>query len=314
MSILLNPSIEKFCPIDSRTLFKQYKPVSQKEPFSVPNDFTSELINDCVGGTYYLSSKSGKRIAVFKPSDEEPGCMNNPKRNQQVIKEGVAPGKGALREVLAYELDHLNFAKVPRTKMVELEIKGEMKVGSMQVYVENDGTMDDYGSGLFTIENVQRIAQFDLRTLNMDRHNGNFLVVNNDSSYELVPIDHSYILPERLDGARFDWVHWKQVSMPIVPVVAQYIQNIDIDKEVELLMKMKLSKVAIDNLKIMTLFLKKACLMQWTFKMMADYVCKNGNEKTKLEGIVEKAKTMSTDQQSFWYHYNAILNDNIHQQ
>jgi len=61
------------------------------------------------------------------------------------------------------------------------------------------------------------------------------------------------------------------------------------------------------------MFLKRACAMQWTFKMMAEFMCKNSSsEKTRLELIVEKTKQISTDQQSFWYYFNELLNDKVH--
>ena len=34
---------------------------------------------DCTGGVYFMRSASGKKIAVFKPHDEEQGMPNNPK-------------------------------------------------------------------------------------------------------------------------------------------------------------------------------------------------------------------------------------------
>ena len=34
---------------------------------------------DCTGGVYFMRSASGKKMAVFKPHDEEQGMPNNPK-------------------------------------------------------------------------------------------------------------------------------------------------------------------------------------------------------------------------------------------
>jgi len=172
--------------------------------------------------------------------------------------------------------------------------------------------MDDYGSNLFSIENIQRIAQFDIRTLNMDRNAGNLLVIYSLShEKEMIPIDHSYILPESLHGAHFDWVYWRQAEKPVEPIVAQYIKNIDVDSEILLLEKLGVNVKAIENFKIASLFLKRACAVNWNFKMMADYVCRNGKEKSLLEDLVENVKGKSTDQLSFWFHFNKILNDSI---
>jgi len=168
------------------------------------------------------------------------------------------PGEGAIREYLACLLDHGNYARVPETKLLNVSLNGEYKFGSLQEYINNDGTMDDFGSSLFTIEDVQRLAQFDIRTLNMDRNLGNMLVVDLGDEKRLVPIDHSYILPERLDGARFDWKYWSQADKPVLMSVKEYVRRIDVEMEVSLLEMIGLSREAIDNFKIASLFLKKS--------------------------------------------------------
>jgi hypothetical protein len=38
-----------------------------------------ELCEEGVGGTYFMKNKKGRRIAIFKPQDEEPFHVNNPK-------------------------------------------------------------------------------------------------------------------------------------------------------------------------------------------------------------------------------------------
>eukprot|EP00466_Bigelowiella_natans_P011949 jgi/Bigna1/81320/fgenesh1_pg.79_\ len=50
------------------------------------------------------------------------------------------------------------------------------KVGSVQAYVSNVGSADEYGSSAFDRENVHRIGILDIRLFNMDRHLGNLLV------------------------------------------------------------------------------------------------------------------------------------------
>lgn len=42
---------------------------------------TPELSEEGSGGTYFMKDIYGKRVACFKPCDEEPGAANNPKRN-----------------------------------------------------------------------------------------------------------------------------------------------------------------------------------------------------------------------------------------
>jgi len=111
-----------------------------------------ELCEEGVNGTYFMKDKTGKVVAVFKPSDEEGNSVNNPKRtprrnsspklveadpSEQLQfedleldepdcvpeKKGIRPGEAAQREVAAYMLDcfHGNFYGVPRTAMVNVK-------------------------------------------------------------------------------------------------------------------------------------------------------------------------------------------------
>ena len=71
-----------------------------------------ELVDDGLGGTYFISRRgvSGKateKICVFKPRDEEPNAINNPKQRQQAsatvvgapgLKGGIRVGDAALNE------------------------------------------------------------------------------------------------------------------------------------------------------------------------------------------------------------------------
>ena len=89
------------------------------------------------GGTYFLKSSHGVvSVAVFKPVDEEPMAVNNPRgfsltSSGAGLKSGTRFGVGAMREVAAYLLDHpvdgrrfslgkhlTGFSGVPPTMMV----------------------------------------------------------------------------------------------------------------------------------------------------------------------------------------------------
>mmetsp|Transcript_6190 Transcript_6190/g.8180 ORF Transcript_6190/g.8180 Transcript_6190/m.8180 type:complete len:792 (-) Transcript_6190:206-2581(-) len=94
-----------------------------------------ELGIDGSGGTYFLRDpRSKSKVAVFKPSDEEPYASNNPRGylnmssgsgdNDMFLREGVTPGEACIREVAAYLLDHCGsgsdgFSSVPMTTLVE---------------------------------------------------------------------------------------------------------------------------------------------------------------------------------------------------
>ncbi|CAM9751001.1 unnamed protein product, partial [Phaeothamnion confervicola] len=156
------------------------------------------LAEDSVGGTYYLSDASGRRVAVFKPADEEAYGPNNPHQYCGSSGSGGGSGNcggsggcgGALRECAAFLLDD-GFAGVPPTAMVIADHAachhgggaggggGDRhggKVGSLQVFVPNECTAEDLGPSLFPTEDVHRIAILDVRLCNMDRHVGNILV------------------------------------------------------------------------------------------------------------------------------------------
>eukprot|EP00591_Stephanopyxis_turris_P000194 CAMPEP_0195520564 /NCGR_PEP_ID=MMETSP0794_2-20130614/17166_1 /TAXON_ID=515487 /ORGANISM="Stephanopyxis turris, Strain CCMP 815" /LENGTH=761 /DNA_ID=CAMNT_0040649947 /DNA_START=1368 /DNA_END=3654 /DNA_ORIENTATION=+ len=103
-----------------------------------------ELVLDGSGGTYFLHGAGKVKVGVFKPADEEPYAMNNPRgyvnTNLQPfspgddkntfsigidetegmsLRAGISPGEACLREVAAFLLDHGGFSGVPMTTLVE---------------------------------------------------------------------------------------------------------------------------------------------------------------------------------------------------
>mmetsp|Transcript_11867 Transcript_11867/g.43392 ORF Transcript_11867/g.43392 Transcript_11867/m.43392 type:complete len:662 (+) Transcript_11867:559-2544(+) len=87
------------------------------------------------GGTYFIPDSQGRNVAVFKPADEEPYAMNNPRGFASAgsqpsspdvlngvwdsgLRAGIRPGEAAVREAAAYLLDHEGFAGVPKTTLV----------------------------------------------------------------------------------------------------------------------------------------------------------------------------------------------------
>lgn len=183
------------------------------------------------GGTYFMKDPSGaKFISVFKPMDEEPMAVNNPRGlpespNGEGLKRGTRVGEGALREVAAYILDHpknghrslngevMGFAGVPPTAMVRCLHEGfsypdgfecgmqNAKMGSLQLFMTNSGNCEDLGPGSFPVEEVHKISVFDMRMANADRHAGNILIGEGDDGQTvLIPIDHGYCLPEKVSS------------------------------------------------------------------------------------------------------------------
>ena len=71
-----------------------------------------------------MENHEKKKIAIFKPHDEEPFAPSNPRGyignlGGNGIRKGILSGEAATREVAAYVLDVNKFHKVPPTTYVE---------------------------------------------------------------------------------------------------------------------------------------------------------------------------------------------------
>lgn len=138
------------------------------------------LCEEGVGGTYFIHDPSdlSKRIAIFKPTDEEPGSPNNPK--EPLSKPLLPPGGGFKREIAAFLLDR-GLAGVPETFLLEGAhhpkfSTDEPKRGSVQKFVENVGDSSSVGSSRFSVCDVHNIGILDIRLYNLDRNEENLLV------------------------------------------------------------------------------------------------------------------------------------------
>lgn len=179
------------------------------------------------GGVYFLSSEDGEIIAVFKPTDEEPKGINNPKGYKQSetngetsLRKGITSGEGAIRERAAFLLDHESLSGVPATAMVRLTSSDSNleKIGSLQRYVPHDYDAEECGSGLFSVHDVHKICLADLRFINTDRNGQNILISRNkDGTTNLTPIDHGYCFPDTLTDLDFEWTYWPQAKQPFGP-------------------------------------------------------------------------------------------------
>ena len=150
---------------------------------------------DCTGGVYFMRAICGRKVAVFKPFDEEQGMPNNTKGYQGTgilgLRQFTKPGHGCIREVAAYIMDVGNFCGVPPTMLVHCEhpvlyypahggTKGHPypKLGSLQKFVHALDTFEDIGPRLISILEVQKVALLDLRLLNGDRNASNILAIS----------------------------------------------------------------------------------------------------------------------------------------
>jgi len=263
------------------------------------------LCDDAMGGTYFLRDKAKNAVLVCKPGDEELHSPHHPSRIKYrygtAYKGRIVPGFSMFREVAAFILDG-SFAGVPETALGKIRIKynplGEVslnssddgtstasswslhgyKLCSLQHYIRHECCTEDMGPGMFSTDDVHRIAILDIRICNLDRHQGNILVCKNhpykasqtaaetvnDSSlsksapiectlekcaientmlksqYKLVPIDHGYCLPHILamNEANLSWISWPHSKLPLSLELREYIKNLDYQKDIQLLKQM----------------------------------------------------------------------------
>ncbi|KAL3536703.1 hypothetical protein ACH5RR_000069 [Cinchona calisaya] len=270
------------------------------------------------GGAYFmLDSLRNKYLAVFKPVDEEPMAVNNPRGlplsvSGEGLKKGTRVGEGAFRECAAYALDHpksgrrsfsgdvKGFAGVPLTFPVRCLHKGfnhpdgvKIKIGSLQLFMENDGSCEDRGPGAFPVEEVHKIAVLDMRLANADRHAGNILVTKGeDGQTVLIPIDHGYCLPETFEDCTFDWLYWPQARKPFSPDTIEYIKLLDAEEDIALLKfyGWELPLECAGVLRISTMLLKKGAERGLTPFAIGSIMCRETlNEESMIEEIVQEA-------------------------
>eukprot|EP01018_Ginkgo_biloba_P023453 Gb_24005 [translate_table: standard] len=277
------------------------------------------------GGAYFMQDSTGtKYIGVFKPIDEEPMAVNNPRGlpislNGEGLKKGTRVGEGAYREVAAYILDHpingprslandeVGFAGVPPTMMIRCrhtafylsdgfdKLYQKPKMGSLQKFVESYSNCEDMGPAAFPVDEVHKITVLDMRLANADRHGGNILVCKQgeQSAIQLVPIDHGYCLPENFEDCTFDWMYWPQARQKYKPKVLRYIESLDADKDIELLrshgwtLSLDCSRV----LRVSTMLLKKGAAAGLSPYEIANIMCRESLNKTsEIENILEEAQ------------------------
>ncbi|KAK2638533.1 hypothetical protein Ddye_026328 [Dipteronia dyeriana] len=277
------------------------------------------------GGAYFMQDASGQNyVSVFKPVDEEPMAVNNPRGlplsiDGEGLKKGTQVGEGALREVAAYILDRpwgafrsfyiedRGFAGVPPTVMVKCLHKGfnhpdgytntlkNVKIGSLQVFMKNIGSCEDMGPNAFPVDEVHKISVLDIRLANTDRHAGNILVSKDheDSQMRLIPIDHGYCLPENFEDCTFDWLYWPQAKQHYSPDTIDYIKSLNAEQDIQLLkfygwdLPPECARVFF----ISTMLLKKGAERGLTPFAIGSIMCRRTlKEESMIEQIVREAQ------------------------
>uniref|UniRef100_A0A6N2KAJ0 1-phosphatidylinositol 4-kinase n=1 Tax=Salix viminalis TaxID=40686 RepID=A0A6N2KAJ0_SALVM len=277
------------------------------------------------GGAYFMQDSSGlKYVSVFKPIDEEPMAVNNPQGlplsvDGEGLKKGTRVGQGALREVAAYILDHpksgprsfsgeeRGFAGVPPTAMVKCLHRGfnnpdgyeydskNIKIGSLQMFMENNGSCEDMGPRAFPVAEVHKISVLDIRLANADRHAGNILVSKDGERGKivLIPIDHGYCLPTNFEDCTFDWLYWPQAQHPYSPDTVEYIKSLDAGQDIALLKfhGWDIPPEVARTLHISTMLLKKGVERGLTPFAIGSIMCRETLKKESvIEQIVQEAR------------------------
>lgn len=269
------------------------------------------------GGAYFMLDPAGEEyISVFKPVDEEPLAVNNPKglpesKDGEGLKKGTQVGAGALREVAAYLLDHPltgprslyhsedGFAGVPPTALVKCLHEGfyhpngyegspkNLKIGSLQMYMKNFGSCEDMGPSAFPVEEVHKISVLDIRLANADRHAGNILVSrDHKGQIVLIPIDHGYCFPSKFEDCTFDWLYWPQARQPYSPKIIKYIESLDAEEDIRLLKLhgWNMPPECARLFRVSTMLLKKGVMRGLTPFAIGSIMCR---ETLKKESVIE---------------------------
>jgi len=298
-------------------------------------DCHPQLCEEGEGGTYFLRDAEGKRIGVFKPADEDPQAENNPKKklrgdgsnSPRVLRKTIPKGEAALREVAAYELDK-GYAGVPPTCMMKAQTTffnnanqtSTVKTGSLQLFVDAEKESWDVAPNRFSTTDIHRIAIFDIRSLNTDRHGGNMLAVPREEPkeggimYDLVPIDHGFCFPTALSEANWEWLYWPQAKKPFSKETLDFIASINIDEDSALLRRLGLSEEAVRVNRLTTMLLQRAAASGLTLfeiaKLCLRKKFRDQEETSPLEKACAVAEAAAADDPvAFWLHLEPVLND-----
>lgn len=186
---ILNHAQESSLDKECSNILTDIRSGLQRENMPIKTD-----VLDCTGGVYFMRALCGRKVAVFKPFDEEQGMPNNTKgyhgTGELGLRQFNKPGFGCVRELAAYVMDVGNFCRVPPTMLVHCEhpvlnyyqrsgIKCHPypKLGSLQKFIHACDTFEDVGGSLLSDLEVQKVALLDLRLLNGDRNASNILAI-----------------------------------------------------------------------------------------------------------------------------------------
>jgi hypothetical protein len=255
---LIQPSLRRLETDNALSSSQTLKLLTQVEQLLRTNIKPRRCGSDCTGGVWIFYDSQNKPLAVFKPCEEEAGLKSG-----EPARRGICPGEGALHEFAVNYLSHSE-SGAPITALVSIShsIFGEKPtVGTLQEYIPHTCSSWDMGSSLFATEDVHSIGLLDLRFLNTDRHGGNILVTN---SKTLVPIDHTYCLPETLDETWFEWLQWKQSRKPFSAATKQRLLDLPVEQDMIFLKSCGFSSRIIFNFALANMIIKEGVRRDFT--------------------------------------------------
>jgi len=271
-------------------------------------------VDEGVGSTYLAKNiyKAGD-LKVFKPTLDEGYDKKKQTAARVPLKRGVVYGETTLKEVVAYKLDHGNWAGVPRTELNSvLMFDGEISRGSLQDYQSHVSSCEDLGWTRYDTTTVHQIGVLDVRLLNLDRHLGNILVTSNDN---LVPIDHGYILPSYKDmsDVTFGWLHWHQCKKPFAPETLEYVKTLKPSEDSGLLRSMGIREESILAQYCATVFLQRACRKGLSLFQIGCLVSRGDEYETqcKFETLMDNLPLTELEVCRGTYDKNKAFNENL---
>lgn len=218
---------------------------------SVKRKIAPKLTKSGVNGTYFVKSRKGEVIGVFKPSDEEAEMPNNPRGREGEYNprnparhpafKGHIIGSAWKKEVAASLVDSRGIAGVPETVKMTVpfvEKAGSSRIinktGSLQKFVEGQSLeqLDFDEISKIPDKQIHKIAALDLIIGNGDRNPGNLLW----NGKEVIPIDHGISYSDSLswqeEGAVSSdmncmWYHFPQLDKPFNKDIADWALSLD---------------------------------------------------------------------------------------
>ena len=151
------------------------------------------------------------------------------------------------------------------------------KIGSLQQFVGGE-VVENLGVQNFAIREVHKIGLLDIRMLNCDRNSGNVLASRNEyGRLELIPIDHGLSMPEQLEITRDSWVwlHWAQSREPFDPFTLRFIQQIDVEHDVQRLKsELNFNDIVFENMRVSHLVLQKCANSGLTLHQIGNIIAR----------------------------------------